>query len=243
MDFGFTEEQELFRKTVHDWVEREVPKRKARELEADEFNYPEELFQKMADAGFHAIGIDEQYGGAGGTEVTQMLLARELARSLAGLTWTWGISSFAGAKSVGLYGTEEQKQRFLPELAEGKLKFSIAFTEPSGGTDLLGAMKTTATKVDGGWKINGQKIWSTAAHVADYLLLLARSDKDVDEEDAGHHAVPGPGQGGRRRRPARSRSWACAASARARSSSTTSSSRTTSCSVSPARPGTCCSAR
>jgi acyl-CoA dehydrogenase len=197
MDFGFTEEQELFRKTVHDWVERECPKRVARELEADEFNYPEALFQKMADAGFHAIGIDEKYGGAGGTEVTQMILARELSRSLAGLTWTWGISSFAGAKSVGLYGNEEQKQRFLPELAEGKLKFSIAFTEPSGGTDLLGAMKTTATKVDGGWKINGQKIWSTAAHVADYLLLLARSEKDVAKKTQGTtlFLVPGKAAG------------------------------------------------
>jgi acyl-CoA dehydrogenase len=197
MDFGFTEEQELFRKTVHDWVERECPKRVARELEADEFNYPEALFQKMADAGFHAIGIDEKYGGAGGTEGTQMILARELSRSLAGLTWTWGISSFAGAKSVGLYGNEEQKQRFLPELAEGKLKFSIAFTEPSGGTDLLGAMKTTATKVDGGWKINGQKIWSTAAHVADYLLLLARSEKDVAKKTQGTtlFLVPGKAAG------------------------------------------------
>ncbi len=171
-----------------------------------------------------------------------MILARELSRSLAGLTWTWGISSFAGAKSIGLYGNEEQKQRFLPELAEGKLKFSIAFTEPSGGTDLLGAMKTTGTKVDGGWRITGQKIWSTAAHVADYLLLLARSDKDVTKKTQGTTLFlsrPTP----RASPPARSRSSACAASARARSSSTTSSCPTTSCSASPARPGTCCSAR
>lgn len=197
MDFSFTEEQDLFRKSVHDWVEREVPKRVARELEADEFNYPHELFNKMAAAGFHAIGIDEKYGGAGGTEVTQMILARELARSLAGLTWTWGISSFAGAKSVGLYGTEEQKRRFLPDLAAGKVKFSIAFTEPSGGTDLLGAMKTTATKVDGGWRISGQKIWSTAAHVADYLLLLARSEKNVAKKTQGTtlFLVPGKAEG------------------------------------------------
>ena len=185
MDFGFTEEQNMFRKSVHDWVEREVPKRVARELEADEFNYPHALFDKMSEAGFHAIGIDEKYGGAGGTEVTQMILARELARSLAGMTWTWGISSFAGAKSVGVYGTEEQKERFLPDLAEGRTKFSIAFTEPSGGTDLLGAMKTTATKAEGGWRISGQKIWSTAAHVADYLLLLARSDKTATKKTQG----------------------------------------------------------
>lgn len=197
MDFRLTEEQEMFRKTVHDWVERECPKHVARQLEADEFNYPHELFDKMAKAGFHAVGIDEKYGGAGGNVVTQMILARELARSLAGLTWTWGISSFAGAKSVGLYGTEEQKQRFLPELAKGKLKFSIAFTEPSGGTDLLGAMKTTATKVDGGWRVNGQKIWSTAAHVADYLLLLARTDQNVTKKTDGTtlFLVPGKAEG------------------------------------------------
>ena len=194
MDFGFTEEQDMFRKTVHDWVEREVPKRVARELEADEFNYPHELFDKMAKAGFHAIGIDEKYGGVGGSEVTQMILARELSRSLAGLTWTWGISSFAGAKSVGFYGTEEQKQRFLPELAEGKLKFSIAFTEPSGGTDLLGAMKTVAKRDSGGWRITGQKIWSTAAHVADYLLLLARSDTTVTKKTKGVTLFLVPGQ-------------------------------------------------
>lgn len=176
MDFSFTEEQEQFRKMVHGWVEKEVPKNFARDLEAQEFEYPFAVWDKMSAAGFHAIGIEEEYGGAGGDVVTQMILARELARSLAGLTWIWGISSFAGAKSIGLYGSEEQKRRFLPDLAEGKLRFSIAFTEPSGGTDLLGAMKTTATKVDGGWRISGSKIWSTAAHVADYLLLLARSD-------------------------------------------------------------------
>src|SRR6202034_2632259 len=119
--------------------DRECPKSLARELERHEGSWPFELFEKFTRAGFHGIGIDEEYGGQGGDVVVQMILARELARSLGGLAWIWGLTSFAGAKSVGLYGTEEQKQRFLPELAEGKLKFSIAFTEPSGGTDLLGA--------------------------------------------------------------------------------------------------------
>lgn len=185
MDFTLSEQQELFRKTVHDWVEREFPKDTARDLEMQEFEYPHELFNKMGEVGFHAIGIEEEYGGAGGDVMVQVILARELARSLAGLTWVWAINSFAGGKSVGLYGTEEQKRRFLPALAEGKLKVSIAVTEPSGGTDLLGAMKTTATKVDGGWSVSGQKIWSTAAHVADYLLLLARSDKNVKKRSEG----------------------------------------------------------
>ncbi len=102
MDFRLSEEQELFRKSVRDFVNRELPKSWARELEKDEHTFPHELFGKLADAGFHAIGIGEEYGGQGGDIMTQMLLARELARSLAGLTWVWGITSFAGGKSVAL---------------------------------------------------------------------------------------------------------------------------------------------
>ena len=185
MDFSLSEEQEAFRKMVRAWVEKECPKDVALEMEKQEFQYPHELFDKMAQAGFHAIAIDEAYGGAGGTELDQVILIRELSRSLGGQAWIWGINAFAGAKSVGYYGSEEQKKRFLPEIADGTSKFAIAVTEPAGGTDLLGVLKTTATQVEGGWRINGQKIWSTQAHVADYLLLLARSDKDVAKKTQG----------------------------------------------------------
>jgi len=116
MDFRLSDEQEMFRKSVRDYVNRELPKSWARELEKDERAFPHELFGKLAAAGFHAIGIGEEYGGQGGDIMTQMLLARELARSLAGLTWVWGITSFAGGKSVGLYGSEEQKRRHLPAI-------------------------------------------------------------------------------------------------------------------------------
>jgi alkylation response protein AidB-like acyl-CoA dehydrogenase len=117
--------------------------------------------------------------------MTQMLLARELARSLAGLTWVWGITSFAGGKSVGIYGTPEQKQRHLPAIAAGREKWAIGFTEPGGGTDVLGAMRTVATRSDGGWVINGQKTWSSMAHVADHILLLVRTTKDVAKQCQG----------------------------------------------------------
>jgi acyl-CoA dehydrogenase len=102
------------------------------------------------------------------------------------LAWIWGITSFAGVKSIGVYGNAEQKRRFLPHIAAGKLRAAISFTEPAGGTDLLGAMRTTAEKSNGGWVINGEKIWSSSAHVADYLLLLARSNKDVQKN---HHGL------------------------------------------------------
>lgn len=185
MDFALTEEQQAFRKSVHAWVENECPKDVALELEKQEFQYPHELYQKMADAGFHGIGVAEEYGGSGGTELDQVLLIRELSRSLGGIAWIWGINAFAGSKSVGYYGTEEQKRRFLPDIASGAKKFAIAVTEPAGGTDLLGVLKTTAVQSDDGWVINGQKIWSTQAHVADYLLLLARTDKNAAKKTQG----------------------------------------------------------
>ena len=185
MDFELPEEYQAFRDMVRRWVDNEAPKDWARSLEMDEHNYPFALWDKFAEAGFHGVGISEDYEGQGGDVVMQMLLARELARTLGGLAWIWGITSFAGSKSIGLYGSLEQKAKFLPEIANGRLKAAIAFTEPAGGTDLLGAMATTAEKVDGGWVLNGEKIWSSSAHVADYLLVIARSDKTAEKKHQG----------------------------------------------------------
>lgn len=185
MDFSLTDEQERFRQSVRAWVDKEAPKAYARELERQESTFPDDLFAKMGEAGFHAIGIPETYGGRGGDIMTQMILARELCRTLGGLAWFWGILSFAGGKSVGLYGTDEQKDRHLPRIAKGEEKWAISFTEPAGGTDVLGAMTTSAAKVDGGWVINGHKTWSGMANVADYLLLLARTTEDVEKRHQG----------------------------------------------------------
>ena len=185
MDFELPEEHRSFRDMIRRWVDQEVPKEWARKLEADEDNYPHALWDKFTEAGFHGIGIDEGFGGQGGDILMQMILARELARSLGGLAWIWGITSFAGSKSIGLYGTDEQKAKYLPKIAAGELKAAISFTEPGGGTDLLGSLATTAEKVDGGWVLNGEKIWSSSAHVADYLLCLARSDPQVEKKHQG----------------------------------------------------------
>jgi butyryl-CoA dehydrogenase len=170
---------------IHRWVDTEAPKDWMRELEADEENYPFALWDKLANAGYFGIGIEEEWGGIGGDIIMQMIFARELARTAGGLLWVWGLTSFAGAKSVGLYGTQEQKERWLTAMAAGKLRVSIGMTEPDGGTDVLGAMKTFAEKVDGGWVVNGAKMWTTAARVADRILLLARSDKNAAKKHQG----------------------------------------------------------
>lgn len=185
MNFELTEEQQLFRDTVRKWVDKECPKDWCRMLERREHEYPQELWDKLTQSGFHGVGIPEEYGGLGGDILIQSIFMREFARTTAGLGWIWGITSFSGVKSIGFYGSDEQKQRFLPEMAVGRLRTAISFTEPGGGTDLLSALKTTATKADGGWIINGEKIWSTSANTAEYLLLIARTDRNVQRRTDG----------------------------------------------------------
>jgi acyl-CoA dehydrogenase len=185
MNFELDEEMQLFQKEIRAWVDRETPKAYARELEKKEGEWPFGLFDKFTEAGFHGVGIDEAYGGQGGHVIVQTILARELARSLGGLAWVWGITSFAGGKSIGLYGSDEQKERFLPAITRGEARFAIGFTEPGGGTDVLGGMRTAAKQVDGGWVLNGNKTWCTAAHTAHYILLLARTDFEVEKRHQG----------------------------------------------------------
>jgi alkylation response protein AidB-like acyl-CoA dehydrogenase len=202
MDFELTAEQQTFSTTLRDWVDREIPLDYAREVEARQDAYPVELFDKIAAAGYHAVSVPEAYGGQGGDNTTQMLLARGLGRSLAGMTWVWGSTSFAGANSVGLYGTDEQKRDLLPGIAEGQLRFTIAFTEPTGGTDLLGGLRTRAERVRGGWRVNGAKKWCASADVSDYILLLARTDENVERRQHGVtlFLMPGGAEGLSRRR-------------------------------------------
>jgi acyl-CoA dehydrogenase len=188
VDFSFSDEESDFRRTVRDWVEVKYPKLKANELEGredhDGSNFPRELWDDIAEAGFFGIGIDEAHGGQGGGAVIQSIFMEEIARSLAGLSWLWGVTSF-NAKSIQAFGSDELKAEFIPKLVTGEINVAIAVTEPSGGTDLLGAMRTTATPDGDGYRVNGAKIWSTMAHVADYLLLLATTSTTADKPARG----------------------------------------------------------
>lgn len=185
MDFELDEETRMFQDSVRRWVERECPKAWCRDLERREHEYPQALWDKLTEGGFHGIGVAEAYGGLGGDLITQAVFMREFARNAAGLAWIWGITAFSGVKALDLQGSEEQKRRFLPEMAAGRLRTAISFTESEGGTDLLGGMRTSARKTDGGWILDGEKIWSTTADTADYLLLMARSDSGVSRRTDG----------------------------------------------------------
>jgi alkylation response protein AidB-like acyl-CoA dehydrogenase len=186
LSFDFTEEQDMFRRSIRDLTDAEFPKEYCREVEArDEF--PWDLWEKMGAAGLTGIGIPEEYGGQGGGIIEQAILDEELSRTLAGLYWLLGITLF-DAKTVAAVGTEDQKQRFLPEIAAGRMMCSIAMTEPGGGTDALSAMRTRATPVHGGWVVNGTKIWSTLAHAADRIFLVARTSP-IGDDGRAHRGV------------------------------------------------------
>jgi len=177
LSFDFTEEQRMFRAAMRDMAEREFSKAYCREVEARE-EFPWDLWEKIGEHGLNGIGIAEEWGGQGGGIIEQMILAEELSRTMAGMLWLWGVTSFAGAKALTLFGNERQKAAMLPEVAAGRQLWAISMTEPGGGTDALGAMRTRARQVDGGWVVNGTKMWSTMAHVADRLLLVARTQDD-----------------------------------------------------------------
>src|SRR5690606_18052252 len=146
--------------------------------------FPYELTRRIAEAGLNGIGIPEEDGGQGGDLIDQVIVCEELSRSLAGLAWAWGVTVWSGAKAVSTFGTDEQKKALLPSIAKGETRFAFALTEPGGGTDVLRAMRTRAARVDGGFVLNGTKIWSTMSNTADRIMVVARTS-DADKPSRG----------------------------------------------------------
>jgi acyl-CoA dehydrogenase len=177
MDLYLTEEHEMLRQSVVDFVERYCPRDEVRKWD-DQQKFPEHVYQALAEHGYCGIAVDPEYGGSGGDIISQSVVLEELARGMQANAIMWLNTACFGSKSIGIYGTDEQKKRWLPDLVAGKLKFAISITEPGGGTDVLGHMATTARETEEGWVVNGRKVFTTAGDVADYLLLVTRSKPD-----------------------------------------------------------------
>lgn len=184
LNFDLGKEKQFLRRNIHELVERVCPPEYARELDEKE-EYPHRIWDALAEGGYLGIPISEQYGGVSGDELDMVIVTEELARRGGSIGLVFFMSSCFGAKTLELCGGEEQKRKLLPLLAQGKIKFAISLTEPDGGTDVLGAMKTRAVEEDDAWVLTGQKVWTTAADVADYLIVVARTKENVEKQADG----------------------------------------------------------
>jgi len=179
MDFKFTEAQDALRSEVHHFCEKELTREYVRWMDEHCDFVPPELWDKMANLGFLGITIPEEYGGLGLGMTEMIILLEEIATASVAVALGVGATVGFGATTVRNLGSAAQKQALLPELACGKLKFALALTEPAGGTDILGAIATTAKDAGDHWMLNGRKMFITGAHVADYLITVAITDPDA----------------------------------------------------------------
>jgi alkylation response protein AidB-like acyl-CoA dehydrogenase len=134
--------------------------------------------QKLAARGWLGMAIPERYGGHERGAVDRFIVVEELLRWGAPVHHHWTADRQSG-QVILKFGTEEQKQRFLPAICAGELAFSIGLSEPDAGSDLAN-IKTRATKVEGGWFVNGTKIWTSGAHENDWFIVLCRTGESDD---------------------------------------------------------------
>jgi acyl-CoA dehydrogenase len=171
-----TDEHRAMQEALRDFLTRECPEEYTKRAD-NEHRFPEEAWAGLSKLGYLGWPIAEEYGGHGGDLLGTALIVEELCRGCFALGNAYVNSTYAASYSLGLYGSDELKQEFLPELAEGRIRFAFAFTEPGGGQDVLGAMNTHAREADGGFVINGQKVFNTHANVSDYLVVLTRTSR------------------------------------------------------------------
>lgn len=171
MEFNFSEEQNMLRSAVREFVENEIAPKAAKWDEEDVC--PVDLFPKMGEMGMTGVFVPEEYGGVGLGHVERAIVLEEVSRYSAGL----GIALMThhlGLSAILYYGTEEQKKKYLPDLAAGKKIAGLAVTEPTGGSDLMNH-GTEAKKENGKWVLNGRKCFITNSHVADVTVVTAKS--------------------------------------------------------------------
>ncbi len=180
MDFALNEEQEMLRKMSRDFLENECPKTLVREMEEDEKGYSPELWKKMAELGWMGLVFPEEYGGEGMNFLDLTVLIEELGRALVPGPYLSTVV-YCGL-SILAAGTDEQKREFLPKIAKGDLTLSLALTEPSATWDAAGVTVAAVPEGDD-FVISGTKLFISDAHVADYLLCVARTKESGDKED------------------------------------------------------------
>jgi glutaryl-CoA dehydrogenase len=176
LNFDLSSEHELLRETVRQFaLERIAPV--AEELDREQ-RFPYELVAELAELGLMGMTIPEEYGGGGTDTLSYALAIEELARVDSSVAITVAAHHSLGTLPIWLFGTEEQKRQWLPELASGHGLAAFGLTEPDAGSD-PGAMRTHARRDGSDWILNGAKMWITNGTIADIAIVWARTDDDA----------------------------------------------------------------
>ena len=171
-----SEEEALLKSTVKDFVDNEIAPRAAAYDESGEFPY--DNFKGLAELGLLGLTLDEEYGGSGGTFRQLAIAVEEVARACAATSTSYIAHLSLCAQFINMWGTDGQKRQFLPKLANGEHIGAFALTEPGSGSD-AGAMRTTATRDNGGYLLNGSKTFITNAPEAAVFAVLATHDRSL----------------------------------------------------------------
>lgn len=176
MDFKLTEEQILFRDSVHRFAERELGEKAVERANAD--TYPWDVAEKIAQAGLLGIMIPEEHGGAGGKLVDAIIAIQAIAKYCPRSADVVQAGNFGAIRTFAEYSTDEQKKRFLPDLLSGRAVMSVGMTEPEAGSAVTD-IKTNAVKNGSGYRINGTKIFGTNSSEANVFLVYVRYSAGV----------------------------------------------------------------
>ena len=188
MDFKFTEDEEVFRREVRQWLEQEILQRWI-ELDPGIWEETEESWalarefqRKLGQKGWLAPSYPKEYGGLELSHMKRLILAEELAYSRAPLSIEVEVTVNWVAPSIMLFGTEKQKKYYVTSIAKGDIIFCLGYSEPNAGSDLA-SLQTRAVEVGDEYVINGQKTWCSYGHLADYCWLAARTDPDASKHE------------------------------------------------------------
>jgi alkylation response protein AidB-like acyl-CoA dehydrogenase len=179
LDFNLSDEQRDFAAAIRDFCQRECGTREQRERLTAGYTeaHSAEIYARMAELGWLGVTIPERYGGAGGGMLDAALFMEETSRGLAPVGGYATTLIVAGATQR--FGSEEQKREILGGIAGGAVE-AIAMTEPGAGSD-VGSLQTSAVRSDGGFVLNGQKVFCSNARIADHILVVCRTTKGEDK--------------------------------------------------------------
>jgi acyl-CoA dehydrogenase len=180
MDFSFTPDQETLRSHLNELLDEVCPPEYAESCD-NEARPPREAYQALAKHGWFGLILPVEHGGTGGSAIDLAILLEEAGRHFEELAmWLFRTLTYGGY-AVMKHGTREQREAMLPKVVRGELSFCFGLTEPHSGSDAA-ALATKATVVDGGYVINGQKVFTSGMDISDYCLLVTRTSTGARQQ-------------------------------------------------------------